>query len=405
MSLGMAGLLLRFVVLTGAVVFSFLLLFYGFYIVFREYRLVNTFPKLEKYLKLTSEVGLQADAAKGTLGLSRATPGLLLTVIGALILIVTILQKYDYSRTEEGPTASQPLSPNATAFEETVSQALRDLDSRVTALEQKSPRTSASIRDGVARGSFVQAVSYKSGFRPGAANEQTQRTQETMLLRWLSSAQAIEGMSRTQQIEYLQRRYGVTVVTHDRFMLPTPMTPESAADRYYGHARYAPLLLAFNPSIPKNIRTIPRYTFVLTLYPNEERTYAQRKNTERISIAGMSREQLYDEVLSVVQGIMSTEEYQRDPTAWWQKQFPDLGVVEFARVLTSMTGRPWGIRSLPSEEDDTPQQFARVRYGDRKYWPILKFLNYSHPELFGDPRMQLPVGTPVVVAQLTEFGA
>ncbi len=91
----------RAIILIGAVFFSFLLLFFGFHIVVREYRMLRTRKQIEEFLRMTNEAGLQADATKGTISLSRTRPGILLVGIGAVLLIVCVLQPFVYESTSQ----------------------------------------------------------------------------------------------------------------------------------------------------------------------------------------------------------------------------------------------------------------------------------------------------------------
>ena len=65
MSLEQTVIILRVIVLIGSVLFAFSLLFFGFHIVLREYRNLNTWSKMREFLQITANAGLEANAVKG----------------------------------------------------------------------------------------------------------------------------------------------------------------------------------------------------------------------------------------------------------------------------------------------------------------------------------------------------
>ena len=95
---------LRAVEVIGAVVFAFLLLGVGFYCVFREYRLVSSFPKLKQFIELTNDASLKAELTKGSFSYSRSRPGLIMMVLGTVLLATSRRQrsKRPIPRTKNG---------------------------------------------------------------------------------------------------------------------------------------------------------------------------------------------------------------------------------------------------------------------------------------------------------------
>jgi hypothetical protein len=96
---------LRAVEIVGAVIFAFLLLGVGFYCVFREYRLVSTFPKLKQFIELTNDSSFKAEVTKGSFSYSRSRPGLIMMVLGTVLLATCILRPLKLD-TEKQPSSA-----------------------------------------------------------------------------------------------------------------------------------------------------------------------------------------------------------------------------------------------------------------------------------------------------------
>lgn len=420
MTIEYIALIIRLIVLVGAVLFAFALLFFGFSIVVREYNKLKSWEQMKEFLTITTQAGLQADAAKGTIGLSRTTPGVLLIGIGAVILGFCSLQKFEYSLKQSydaDSTMHSSVDDQSFSFEEQTSHALQDLDKRITKLEQQvfksdsvgkkelsdkheqTPRTTffrfASMESENTNLKTVNPASYISSFLPP-------KPKESILDKWLKSVPDITGKPVTDQFAILQKRYGNVPVKFDRVMIGSAKSITQIALEEYGHVRYAPLLLAFNPELPSDGSPVPIYSFIRVYYPVSQPPSPYRRELS-IKISGMSRNQIYDQVLSAVNKIMDTEAYQANPSTWWTDHFPQLGAVEFARAMNLETGRSWGVRVINPEDGDSLELTARVLYGDRKYVNILKFLNYHQSALFTDTKAALPSQTQLVVMQLNEL--
>lgn len=417
MSLESLAVVLRVVVLTGSVLFAFALLFFGFHIVLREYRHLNTWSKMKEFLQLSAQAGLEADVAKGTISLSRTTPGILLIALGTVILALCVFQRLEYS-VKESPVPTPPsfTEPTSSKFEEQVSQALQELDRRVVRLETKVfskqgadsslPRRTSFLQTAV----FRQAVDEKnSGFDLAfrspifQADEINAYPQDTAILsKWLSSVPQIKGKPVPDQIQVLLQKHGEVPVTMYSRLVDSPRTTVQLAKEEYGHVRFAPLLESFNPRLPAGGASVPKYTRVSIYLPATAPVSTYRREIS-IKIAGMSRAQVYDQVLVQVNAILKTEEYRKNPAAWWKTRFPQLQQVEFAKLLNTETGREWGIRELASEEGENPELLAKIHFGDRKYANILKFINYHLPTAFSNSKTPLQKRTKFLVLHLIEF--
>lgn len=417
MSLETLAVVLRVVVLTGGVLFAFAILFFGFHIVLREYRHLNTWVKMKEFLQLSAQAGLEADVTKGTLSLSRTTPGILLIALGTVILALCVFQRLEYS-VKESPVPAQPsfIEPASSKFEEQVSQALQELDRRVTRLEAKVFSKQSADSSLPRRTSFLQTAVFRQtveeenpgfdfAFRPPGVqtNEVASYQQDTAILsKWLSSVPQIKGKPVPDQIQILLQKHGDVPVTMYSRLVDSPRTTVQLAKEEYGHVRFAPLLESFNPRLPAGGASVPKYTRISIYLPATAPVSAYRREVN-IKIAGMSRAQVYDQVLAQVNEILKTEEYQKNPAGWWKARFPQLQQLEFAKLLNTETGRQWGIREIASEEYESPELLAKIHFGDRKYANILKFINYHLPTAFANPKAPLRKSTKFLVLHLIEF--
>ena len=411
----------RAIILVGAVCFAFGLLFFGFHVVVREYRMLRTRKQMEDFLRMTNEAGLQADIAKGTLSLNRTRPGVLLIGIGAVLLIVCVLQPFQYETSSQQTSGGWVRLPTRVE-REALNSAPAPVPSTTPTSTPAPTATPADAGRAPAQNTPImlaypapvpRPVPAPTTTRP--AGEQTRGVAppritvdmvETLrretLDKWLAEIDVVKGKKLGEQAQILRARYGDEAVGFDSFMLDKSSTVREMAEMAYGDAKYAPLLRASNPQLPGDDSPIPPFKTVYFLQPllalAQPSTSASR-TLLRVT-AGESKEQLYETVSNMAEQVMQSPEYRRDPTAWWNTRG---GVPEFERGLTKNTGRKWGEKFYKPEPNESAETVAKIFYGSAKYAPLLAFFNYDRPELFADTKAPFPADTQLLIVLLTEF--
>ncbi len=406
--------IVRAVILVGAVAFSFGLLFFGFHVVVREYRLLRTRKQIEDFLRMTNEAGLQADVAKGTLSLSRTRPGILLIGIGAVLLIVCVLQPFVYESTSQTagaewvrlPTRSERSSHSGSSEPASKEQPVPE-PSEPPVQSSSPPAARPVSSDERATHQRPISVMPRPGTEPPLRSTKiTPATVEALRLevldRWLADAHSLKGKTLGEQAEFLRNKYGNEAVGFDSYMSDKPSTVRELASIVYGNTKYAPLILMSNPQLSNEQSEVPVYQNVFFLQPLLALANPSTSTTRTLMriTAGQSRTQLYDLMLEMAQQAMQSPDYRRDPGAWWNERG---GLPAFERGLSANTQRKFAMKFYKPEENESPEIVAKILYGSPKYVPLLSFFNHDRPALFADPKKVFPPETQLVYLYLSEL--
>lgn len=413
----------RAIILIGAVCFAFGLLFFGFHVVVREYRMLRTRKQMEDFLRMTNEAGLQADVAKGTLSLNRTRPGVILIGIGAVLLIVCVLQPFQYETSSHQSSGGWVRLPTRAERE-----ALNSVPTPApSAALSTAPSAAPTATPAGAGRPVVQSTPILLAYpaapaprpmpTPAAAQpaesdsagrvhpritvESVESLRRETLDKWLTEIGAVKGKKLGEQAEFLRAKYGDAAVGFDSFMLDKPSTVREMAEIAYGDEKYAPLLRVSNPQLPADDSPVPVYRTVYFLQPLlalAQPSTSTSRTLLRIT-AGEGKAQLYETVSNMAEQVMQSEEYKRDPAAWWKARG---GVPEFERGLTQSTGRKWAFKFYKPEANESPETIAKIFYGSAKYTPVLAFFNYDKPETFANPKAPCPADTQLLIVFLAE---
>ncbi|MFN0007215.1 MAG: hypothetical protein ACKVXR_04845 [Planctomycetota bacterium] len=312
-------------VLAGAVLFGFALLASGFYFVWREYRLVNTFDKLARFIELTKSAKIDVDVAQGAFTLARTRPGLVMMAFGMAILLASLFVRLELSVTR-GARDNSPI-PAATP------------DNNVPHIDTGS---AARVYD-----------------------------------TWLQHVDELERMSPLELGPALATLAPGKSMRRLPLILRPADTYETIGSQAYGNSAYGPLVKATNPALGAG-PPWPSGTTATLWYVDEEPLSDTIYEQVKIKIAGEDPKTPYFTALELIQSIVESPEFRANPDGYWASHNAPLGLSSFLDGLGTYTGYSWALRPYETVKGDTPGVLARAELGDARFTPFLALANPGH---------------------------
>lgn len=407
--------IVRGIVLVGAVILSFLIIGFGFYIVAWEYEMLKTRKQIEEFLRMTNDAGLQADLTKGTVMLGRTRPGILMIAIGAILLTICMLRPFEFQTIEQqtGDPVKQhiPLYPPGREIQGNQPQ-------------QPTPPATEKVQEEPKQSKVQPDIPNKVLYVPWPVNAPSTNSQSPMvpvtsatgkltvegleelrisiLNKWLESVSEIEGKNLETQMNILNSKYGNAAAGYEALVMGNDSTLEQAAQEAYGDTKYLPLLLAFNPSLKNSNGRVPGLKSLNVIQPIHEvvqQWTSVRRKSIRIN-ATDPKADIYERLLSQAEEYIERSEYRDNPSNWWERAG---GIPAFERALNNRTGRKWQTKIYQPEEGETAKNIAKIYYGASKFYKLLAFFNPQMRDLLGEPDKPLPPNSMIYIVHLSEY--
>lgn len=438
---------------------GFAIVFYGFFVVAREYRHISSWAQMKEYIQLTQNGDLSADIVKGTIGLSRTRPGLLMIGIGSVLLGILLFKDVTVTSTTEsgvlplvtpaavGSTTESgskinpkgPLNASSKNNKSPNRDSIGSTNKIAHAVKKKQPKpnqcslntTLGTWKKRTTRTQFERAPSTLLGKQSGTGGAVTDQSSATKnqglppihgsqskatatlsefspeaLLRfrerildlWLRDVQHLEGKSLAEQIRELQSRHGEAFASPNRLVVQNGDTLNSVVNELYGDEKYEPLILAFNPWITNRGQKFSAGQVIVSLQPLSgavQSGYFRVSKTVKISGAD-ARTGPQDYLLEIAENALKLESFKQKPGQFWSTA--DRGLLEFSKALSDSTGVTWVVQPYVTEEGESLISVTKTVYGSSRYLPILYFTN---PEMGAQsPTSGLKAKTELVLLRL-----
>ncbi len=325
------ALVLRAIVMVGAVIFAFGLLGSGFYFVLREYRLIRSFESLKEFVQLTESTSLDVDLTKQTLSLARTRPGILMMSLGALILLACIFQPLEiHEKTSNTSSATRPNSDTATPID--------------------GPQTQPQLR-------------------PITTHDL-----------WLGNLESLrQANPHTIGVSLGQMLLPDDQLVNRAFFATEGSTLTEYAAGIYGDARFTPLLSIFNPHIASSDTAMLHGTVVNAWLTHLSPSFQSFSTERMIRVSGHDHEAVLTALLPSIEKVVFSTAFETNPSQYWNEHG---GFEKFLAALRSATEIDWGQQLYVIREGDTAELIARAELGNKNLWPYL-LLHPSQTETQG----------------------